>query len=123
MCAWFDAYGTPTEVSDAAIAITIPAAQLVTSSEDLGVNSNTNAKYAIEAVQTPAAASATVADVTISGTQNAKITDQEVTVTLEDDTFEADLSGNWITNLPAGLSQSVSRTDDTTAKITISGTP
>ena len=70
-----------------------------------------------------AAASATVADVTISGTQNAKITDQEVTVTLEDDTFEADLSGNWITNLPAGLSQSVSRTDDTTAKITISGTP
>ena len=66
---------------------------------------------------------ASVGNVTINGTQNAEITEQEVTITLVNDTFAAALSGNWITNLPAGLSQSVSRTDDTTAKITISGTP
>ena len=46
-----------------------------------------------------------------------------VTVTLTNDTFANPLSGDWITNLPAGLTQSVARTGDTTATITVSGTP
>ena len=71
-------------------------------------------------VATPAA---TVGDVDITGTTGTAITDKDVTITLTNDTFESTLSGNWITNLPAGLSQSVSLTDDTHAKITVSGIP
>ena len=71
----------------------------------------------------PGAASAAVDDVTIDGTTNTAITEKEVTVTLENDKFASTLSGDWITNLPAGLNQRVTRTDDTHAKITISGTP
>ena len=67
--------------------------------------------------------SATVSDVTISGTKNNAISNTVVTVTLTNDTFENSLSGDWITNLPAGLTQSVARTGDTTATITVSGTP
>ena len=48
---------------------------------------------------------------------------QQVTVNLVGDTFAGTLSGNWITGLPAGLSQSVTRVNDTTARITVSGTP
>ena len=66
---------------------------------------------------------ASVGDVTITGTTGTAITDKEVIITLANDTFAPTLSGNWITNLPTGLSQSVSRTDDTHAKITVSGTP
>ena len=75
------------------------------------------------AYQAPGAASAAVGDVTIEGTTGTAITEKEVTITLENDKFKETLSGDWITNLPAGLSQSVTRTDDTHAKITISGTP
>ena len=69
------------------------------------------------------APTATVEDVNIAGVKDSPITNQEVTITLTNDTFESMLSGNWITNLPNGLSQSVSRTDDTHAKITVSGNP
>ena len=67
--------------------------------------------------------SAAVDDVTIDGTTGTAIADKEVIITLANDTFASTLSGSWITNLPAGLSQSVSRTDDTHAKITVSGNP
>ena len=66
---------------------------------------------------------ASVDDVSIDGVKDSSITAAEVKITLTNDTFESTLSGNWITNLPAGLSQSVSRTDDTHAKITVSGNP
>ena len=71
----------------------------------------------------PATPTATVADVSIDGTTGTAITDKDVVITLTNDTFESTLSGNWITNLPTGLSQSLSRTDDTHAKITVSGNP
>ena len=67
--------------------------------------------------------SASVGTVTIDGVKGSPITDAEVKIKLTNDTFTSPLSGNWITNLPAGLSQSVSRTDDTHATITVSGTP
>ena len=69
------------------------------------------------------APSATVGDVTIDGTTGTAIADKEVIITLAKDTFASTLSDSWITNLPAVLSQSVSRTDDTHAKITVSGNP
>ena len=66
---------------------------------------------------------ATVGDVTISGEQGETIASTDVTVTLTGYTFETALSGNWITNLPAGLVQTVKRISDTKARITVSGTP
>ena len=66
---------------------------------------------------------ATVDDVTITGTTGAAIIDKDVVITLTNDTFKSTLSGDWITNLPTNLSQSVSKTDDTHAKITVSGNP
>lgn len=66
---------------------------------------------------------ATIDSVTISGEQGETIASTDVTVTLTGYTFATALSGNWITNLPAGLVQSVTRISDTEAKITVSGTP
>lgn len=66
---------------------------------------------------------ATVDSVTISGEQGEPIANTDITVTLTGYTFETALSGNWITNLPAGLIQSVTKVSDTEAKITVSGTP
>ena len=66
---------------------------------------------------------ATVDSVTISGEQDEPIVSTDITVTLTGYTFATALSGNWITNLPAGLVQSVRRISDTEAKITVSGTP
>ena len=66
---------------------------------------------------------ATVDSVTISGEQGEAIVNTDITVTLTGYTFETALSGEWITNLPAGLVQSVKRISDTKAKITVSGTP
>ena len=66
---------------------------------------------------------ATVDSVTISGEQGETIASTDITVTLTGYTFATALSGNWITNLPAGLVQSVTKVSDTKAKITISGTP
>ncbi|MDY5345693.1 MAG: hypothetical protein SPG87_04745, partial [Eubacteriales bacterium] len=66
---------------------------------------------------------ATVDSVTIFGEQGETIASTDVTVTLTGYTFETALSGNWITNLPSGLVQSVTRISDTEAKITVSGTP
>ena len=66
---------------------------------------------------------ATIDSVTISGEQGETIASTDITVTLTGYTFATALSGNWITNLPAGLVQSVTRISDTEAKITVSGTP
>ena len=67
--------------------------------------------------------SAAVGNVTVNGTVGTAITETQVAVDLTNDTFVSALSGNWITNLPAGLSQSVSYGGTTRAIITISGTP
>ena len=66
---------------------------------------------------------ASVGNVIIEGVKDSPIITKEVEITLTNDTFKSPLSGNWITNLPKGLSQNVSRTDDTNAKIIVSGTP
>lgn len=66
---------------------------------------------------------ATIDSVTIFGEQGETIASTDVTVTLTGYTFATALSGNWITNLPDGLVQSVTRISDTEAKITVSGTP
>lgn len=68
---------------------------------------------------------ASVSPVTISGETGQTIIPAAVTVTLQDCTFNTSLggTGGWITNLPAGLTQSVTRVSDTEAKITVSGTP
>ena len=67
--------------------------------------------------------SAAVRNVSVNGTIGTAITETQVAVDLTNDTFKSNLSGNWITNLPAGLSQSVSYGGTTRAIITISGTP
>lgn len=66
---------------------------------------------------------ATIDIVTIFGEQGEAIANTDITVTLTGYTFETALSGDWITNLPDGLVQSVTRISDTEAKITVSGTP
>ena len=66
---------------------------------------------------------ATIGSVTIFGEQGETIANTDITVTLTGYTFATALSGNWITNLPAGLVQSVTKVSDTEAKITVSGTP
>ena len=66
---------------------------------------------------------ATIDSVTIFGEQGKAIANTDITVTLTGYTFETALSGDWITNLPDGLVQSVTRISDTEAKITVSGTP
>ena len=66
---------------------------------------------------------ATIDSVTIFGEQGEAIANTDVTVTLTGYTFETALSGDWITNLPDGLVQSVTRISDTEAKITVRGTP
>lgn len=66
---------------------------------------------------------ATIGSVTIFGEQGETIANKDITVTLTGYTFATALSGNWITNLPAGLVQTVKRISDTKAKITVSGTP
>ena len=66
---------------------------------------------------------ATIGSVTIFGEQGEAIVNTDITVTLTGYTFATALSGNWITNLPAGLVQSVTKVSDTEAKITVSGTP
>lgn len=67
--------------------------------------------------------SAAVRNVSVNGTIGTAITETQVVIDLTNDTFVSALSGNWITNLPAGLSQSVSCGGTTMAIITISGTP
>ena len=66
---------------------------------------------------------ATIDSVTISGEQGEPIANTDITVTLTGYTFATALTGNWITNLPAGLVQTLTRISDTKAKITVSGTP
>lgn len=66
---------------------------------------------------------ATIDSVTISGEQGETIANMDITVTLTGYTFATTLSGNWITNLPNGLVQTLTRISDTKAKITVSGTP
>ena len=67
--------------------------------------------------------SASASNVTIRGTKGSAITDTYVLITLTNDTFKDIISGDWITNLPEGLTQSLTCNSDTEVKITISGTP
>ena len=92
-----------------------------TNKKYIGAVNDDNSAYQLVIAYNPVPA-ATVGDVVVSG-NNKEALHKEVIVTLRNDTFTTDLSGNWITNLPANLSQSVTRVDDTRAKITISGTP
>ena len=66
---------------------------------------------------------ADVGDVTVFGEKDLKITDTDVLVTLTGYTFTSYINGNWITNLPSGLTQKLTRISDTEVKITVSGTP
>ena len=66
---------------------------------------------------------ATIDDVDIFGGKGLPLKDTDITVTLTGYTFETALSGDWITNLPNGLVQTLTRISDTEAKITLSGTP
>ena len=66
---------------------------------------------------------ADVGDVTVFGEKDLKITDTDVFVTLTGYTFTSYINGNWITNLPSGLTQKLTRISDTEVKITVSGTP
>ena len=92
---------------------------------------NSDGSYTVEfAYEAPGAASAAVNNVTIEGTTNEVITDKEITVTLENAKFKAIAAGtdvtSWFTNLPAGLEAKIKTAvneNDTTATITVSGTP
>lgn len=66
---------------------------------------------------------ATIDSVTIFGEKGETIASTDIIVTLTGYTFATTLSGEWIKNLPAGLNQSVTKVNDTKAKITVSGTP
>ena len=59
----------------------------------------------------------------VFGEKDLKITDTDVLVTLTGYTFTSYINGNWITNLPSGLTQKLTRISDTEVKITVSGTP
>ena len=74
-------------------------------------------------IGTTPAYSATVENVSVNGTIGIAITEIQVVIYLTNDTFVSALSGNWITNLPTGLSQSVRYGGTNMAIITISGTP
>ena len=52
---------------------------------------------------------ADVGDVTVFGEKGLKITDTDVLVTLTGYTFTSYINGNWITNLPSGLTQKLTR--------------
>lgn len=92
------------------------------SNEDVKNQPLTGFKY-LEITAPVTSPYAMVENTTINGTVNSAITDTYVTISLLNDTFKPTLAGSWITNLPAGLSQSVAHTSDTAATITISGTP
>lgn len=67
--------------------------------------------------------SAYASDVNIKGTKGSAITNTNVIITLDNDAFRSSISGDWITNLPEGLTQRLTRNSDTEVMITISGTP
>jgi hypothetical protein len=113
--------GTPTKVHITTIQISIPADSLL-SNTDLVVTENNNAKFNITESET-IKQSATVSHATINGVVGSAISDTNLIITLINDTFKSEIYGNWITNLPTGLTQNVVRDSDTQATITISGTP
>ena len=122
--------GTPTEARQEAIAITVPAAQL-TGGSDITVTTNADAKFDITDPSS-SAASATVGNVTVSGTKDSAISNADVVITLEGgETFKQEITAgtdvkSWITNLPAGLDAQIKTTvnaSETSATIEISGTP
>ena len=85
--------------------------------------------FKVTEAQTPAA-TATVADVTISGKTGTAIADQDVVITLNGNTFkamekDADVK-DWFTNLPAGLDAKIKDAvteGATKVTVTISGKP
>jgi hypothetical protein len=113
---------TVTGSADAAALIGELEAAAIVDEQSIRMGADGSGLYAKTARIVPSP-SATVGNVTVSGTKNTAIANTDVVITLANDTFAGTLSGDWITNLPAGLTQSVSRTDDTHARITVSGTP
>ena len=75
--------------------------------------------------------SATVSDVTISGTTGSAITPVDLTITLSNDTFVSDIAQDddlsvWFCNLPSGLTAAAKNAvtaGGTSVTVTISGTP
>ncbi len=120
--------GTPTEAKSEAMAIEIPADQL-TGNAKITVTTNADAKFSI--ADSAAAASATVANVDVTGTKDSPISEAEVTITLSGDTFKQELAADtdvasWFTNLPTGLTAQIKtqvNASDASATIKIAGTP
>ncbi|MDR0841398.1 MAG: hypothetical protein LBN26_08480 [Christensenellaceae bacterium] len=120
--------GMPSAISSAAFDITIPGSAL-TSGANLAVTANPNAKFNITAAA--ATPSATVADVTITGTVDAALTPpvQGIYIALTNATLDPGLlvganAASWFSNLPAGMTAIVSGVDGgATIRISLSGTP
>ena len=89
-----------------------------------------SSKTVLQFVHETTAPTATVTDVTITGTTGTAIANKDVVITLTNDKFKAivattDVEG-WFTNLPAGLEAKITtavKDNDTTATIEISGNP
>lgn len=66
---------------------------------------------------------ATTSSNTINSITYKEKINEKIIVNLENDTFSNNLTSDWITNLPNGLTQNVTRLNDNSASILISGTP
>ena len=121
--------GIPAAASNAPLEITIPKEMMTDLAQepaeltsDITVEANENCKFAIS----PAA---TVANATISGTENVELAAQTVTITLAGAKFVEFKNDNktvtdWFTNLPKGLSATAAvQAAGTSVVVTISGTP
>ena len=92
-------------------------------------NGDYNTDYASafnDVALTVSAPSATVGNVTVSGTANTPLNSQTATVTLTNDTFTTTSYTNcasWFTNLPTGITASATVTSGNIATITFGGTP
>jgi len=106
--------GIPTAVSIAPVEITIPAASMDISATPLVVIANPQAVF-----DTTVEPGAMVGNVTIGNAGG------NVVITLVNDTFEDPITEptTWITNLPAGMTQTVTRDSATQVTIAVSGTP
>jgi formylglycine-generating enzyme required for sulfatase activity len=119
--------GTPEATLEQELTIGIPELVLV-DYKALPVDTNDNAKFDI------IEAKARVSDVTITGIQDAAISNTYTTITLYADSLKDSISINtdlsaWFTNLPAGLTAkaryavSVTSVPPQKIEVTISGTP
>ncbi len=122
--------GTPAEAKTEAMSIEIPLDKL-TGGKAITVTSNENAKFEIAAKPVVVEGSATVGNVTVSGTAESAISETDVTITLANDTFNGQIDAetdvaSWFKNLPSGLTAKVKTQVDSganTVTIKIAGTP